>query len=303
MAIQVPEFEQLGAHILRARRDSGLSQADLAKRSLLTQTRISDFESGRRQPSLDQLLRIAKALDVSIQRLLCGADRPGESLADLAVELRRLGIDDLWVKGTVVPGAFRRPEEVIALALSGPEPDPRVVEAIPAVLAWNEINPTLLRAHGTVTGTTARIAWLADVTLAIERQGGFPGGCQREPLERFLKNLEAVRKLISLRVWDDLGKPISGPPTSPIWKRWHINYDASLDQFEARARQLDNLRIGTRRPRLAQRLLIAARVSRKKADDAKDTGHPAESPSTNAAARRSTPKARKLRKGDDHGRP
>jgi transcriptional regulator with XRE-family HTH domain len=299
MSIDVPELERLGTYLLQARRASGLSQADLAERSALVQTQIYYFESGRRLPSFDQLLRIAKVLDVPIQRLLSGTDRPGESLADLAIELRQLGIEDLWVKGAVVPGAFRRPEEVIALALSGREPEPRVIEAIPALLAWNEINPSLLRAHAaetgtTLVGTTVRIAWLADIALAIDRQGGFPGGCRRGSIERLLKNLEGLRP----RSWDDLGKPISGPPASPIWKRWRINYDATLDQFEVRARHLDDLRVRTRRRPSARRLLDVAHVQ----GHIKEASADVPLPETNATTRRTTSKIRKPGKGNGAGR-
>jgi transcriptional regulator with XRE-family HTH domain len=293
MEAQESGLERLGLYLLQARKNARWSQSDLAKRAQLSQEQISYFESGRRRPTLDQLLRIARALDVSVQGLLSGSDRPGEGLADIAIELRRLGIEDLWVKDAVVPGAFRRPEEVISLALSAREPDPRVVEAIPAVLAWNELDPTLLRAYGVMTKTTARIAWLADVALAIERQGGFPGGCRREPLERFLKNLETTRKLLSLRGWDDLGRPMSGEPTSPIWKRWHIAYAASLDEFEGRARHLSSLRAGMTRQRVMQRLLTArARLQKP------DAGGEAEA-RTNKTK---TAEVRRPGKGDDVGR-
>jgi transcriptional regulator with XRE-family HTH domain len=295
MAVEASEFERLGAHIQQARRGLGLSQADLAGRASLSQAEISYFESGRRRPSLDQLLRIAKALDVSLQWLLTGSDRAGESLAGIAIELRQLGIVDLWVKGAVVPGAFRRPEEVIALALSAREPDPRVVEAIPAVLAWNEINPTLLRAYGAVTRTTARIAWLADVALAIERGGGFPGGCRKEPLERFLASLEKAGKRSVAPAWDDLGKPASGPPTSPIWKRWHIRYDASLGEFEERAGHL-------RRLRTAQNLRIIVRARVKKKAGERAAGDPIDFPGTRAATGRPTSKVQKPRKENGPGR-
>ncbi len=276
MAVDTLALERLGAFIFQARMALGLSQADLAERSSLTQAQISYFESGRRRPALDQLLRIAKALDIPIQRLLSGTDQPGEGLADLAIELRQLGVEDLWVKGAAVPGAFRRPEEVISLALSGREPDPRVVEAIPALLAWNEIDPMLLRAYGSATRTASRIAWLADIALAIDRQGGFPGGCRREPLEHFLEGFATAKKDPTSREWDDLGKPTSAPPASPIWRRWHISYDASLDDFEGRARHLDDLRKG-------KSVIAPSKL--------------------NVATHRTTAKARKPRKGDGLGRP
>ena len=61
-------------------------------------------------------------------------------------------------------------EEVIALALTGSNAVPRVVEAIPALLGWNEINPTILRAYGIETRTIYRLAWLADVAVTVDRR-------------------------------------------------------------------------------------------------------------------------------------
>jgi transcriptional regulator with XRE-family HTH domain len=239
------ELEHLGSHLAGARLAQGLSQSELAARCGLSQTQISYFELGQRRPTLDQLVRIAKALDYSIEGLIAGANRPGSELRHLALELRSLGMGDLWVKDAVVPGAFRRAEEVIALVVGGEGPDPRIVEALPAVLAWNEIDPILLRAYGLAARprTTRRLAWLADIALAIDRRGGFPGGCRKRPLERFTRIIRAAAA--GPDAWDSLGRPMAKRPTSPIWKRWRINYDAHLARFEQRARHLDELR---RRP-------------------------------------------------------
>jgi transcriptional regulator with XRE-family HTH domain len=236
------ELENLGSHLSHARLERKLSQAELAGRCALSQTQISYFELGQRRPTLDQLVRIAKALDYSIEGLIAGANRPGNELRHMAVELRSLGMADLWVKDAVVPGAFRRAEELIAVAVGGEEPDPRIVEAIPAILAWNEIDPILLRAHGLATRprTVRRLAWLADVVLAIDRRGGFPGGCRKRPLERFTRMIRAAEA--ETDAWDSLGRPMAKYPTSPIWKRWRINYDADLDRFKQRAGHLDELR-------------------------------------------------------------
>ena len=206
----------------------------MADRCRLAQAQISYFESERRRPTLDQPLRIARALDVSIQKLIGGSDRPGTQFGDVAFELRHLGIADLWVEGALIPGAFRHAEEVIALSVSAPEPDPRLIEAIPAVLAWNEIDPVLLRAYGLTSGTRTvwRMAWLADLVLAIDRQGGFPGGCESVLLDRFTR---IIRPPGTARTWDSLGHPMASAAKSPLWKRWKINYDASLDEFKSRA--------------------------------------------------------------------
>jgi hypothetical protein len=139
------------------------------------------------------------------------------------------------VADSAVPGAARRPEEVIALAVSGRSPDPRVVEAIPALLSWNRISPGLLRAHGRAKKTTYRLAWLADVALTIDRQKGFPGGCRREPLERLLKAIGLPPESVA---WDDLGRPEEGLPRSPVWRRWKISYGAKVEDFHRRAQRL-----------------------------------------------------------------
>jgi transcriptional regulator with XRE-family HTH domain len=236
------ELGNLGSHLNHARLERGLSQSELAERCALSQAQISYFELGQRRPTLDQLVRMAKALDYSIEGLIVGTNRPGNELRRMALELRSLGIADLWMKDAVVPGAFRRAEELIALAVGGEGPDPRIVEALPAVLAWNEIDPILLRAYGLAARprTTRRLAWLADIALAIDRRGGFPGGCRKRPLERFARIIPAVAA--GPDAWDSLGRPMAKRPTSPIWKRWRINYDADLDRFEQRARHLDELR-------------------------------------------------------------
>ncbi len=233
---------RIGPHLAAARLDRGLSQAALAARCGLSQAQVSYFELDRRKPTLDQMVRMAGALDVSLHRLVAGTDRPGDDLRDLAVELRNLGLVDLWVGDPIVPGAFRRPEEVAARAVSGGEPDPRVVEAIPAILAWNRLDPVLLRAYTRTEGarTVRRLAWLAEVALAVDRRGGFPGGCRKEQLVRFARKVAPPPP--GSDEWDDLGRPMAGVPKSPVWKRWRISYEADLECFERRARELNELR-------------------------------------------------------------
>jgi DNA-binding XRE family transcriptional regulator len=58
-----------------ARTKQGWSQSSLAERCGLSPTQIAYFEQGRRRPTLDQFLLIAKGLDVSLQRLLIRSDR------------------------------------------------------------------------------------------------------------------------------------------------------------------------------------------------------------------------------------
>lgn len=230
----------VGQYLLSLRRERGLTQTEFAKRCGLSRQEVAYFETNTRKPSLARLIQIAKAFDLPFQRFLSGGNRPGRELKDLAIELRSLGLIDLWIEAPAIPGALRRCEEVIALAAAGREPHSRIIEGLPAVLAWNHWSALLLRAFAReIRGTVAfRLAWLADVALALERQGGFPGGCPgKESLAKFVKLI----KKPPFDRWDSLGHSSPEPPASPVWKRWRINYAADLETFRRRAKSLLSL--------------------------------------------------------------
>ena len=234
-----PELAGFGPHLAAARLRRGLSQGELAGSCGLAQSQVSLLEAGRRPPTVAQLLGLARALDVPLQQLLGGSPSPGEDLASLSVELRGLGLVDLWVADAKVPGAARPTEEVLALACAG-LPDPRVIGAIPALLAWNPTRPGILRAFARASGAARRLAWLADIALAIDHRGGFPGGCRRGALERFVA---ATPRPPKRAAWDDLGSPSpSIPPPSPIWRRWKIGHGSAMADFERRALDLASAR-------------------------------------------------------------
>lgn len=52
---------------VRCRKLKGMTQAELARRAGIPRTNITRFESGNYNPSLEMLVRIAAALDVSLQ--------------------------------------------------------------------------------------------------------------------------------------------------------------------------------------------------------------------------------------------
>ena len=235
------ELAGFGPHLAAVRLRRGLSQGELAGSCGLAQSQVSLLEAGRRPPTLTQLLGLARALDVPLQQLLGGTPGPGTDLASLAVELRGLGLIDLWVADAKVPGAARPAEEVLALACAG-RPDPRVIGAIPALLAWNPTRPGVLRAFGRASGTARRLAWLADIALAIDLRRGFPGGCRRDALERFVASTPPPPERAA---WDDVGSPSpSASPPSPIWRRWKIGHGSTLAEFERRAIDLASDRDG-----------------------------------------------------------
>jgi transcriptional regulator with XRE-family HTH domain len=197
------------------------------------------LERGARSPTLAQLARIAEVLFVPLQWFINGEDRPGESWRDVAIELYGLGIVDLLVPGAVVPGAFRPTEQLVALVLSGDQVEPRVVEAVPAVLAWNTWNPRLLKGFARARDRRAahRVAWLAEVAQTIHAQHGFPGGCFRP------QKLSALWRGVKRPVEPDgLGYPTDEASLPPVSRRWNVTYAADVETFRRRAEHLHQLR-------------------------------------------------------------
>jgi len=58
--------KRVGVNVQRLRRDKGLSQEELAHRAAVHQTYLSGVETGKRNPSVGVLERIATALTVDI---------------------------------------------------------------------------------------------------------------------------------------------------------------------------------------------------------------------------------------------
>jgi len=62
--------KRFGDAVRRRRRELGVSQERLAERAQLHRTYISDVERGNRNPSLESITRIARALDLEPSALL-----------------------------------------------------------------------------------------------------------------------------------------------------------------------------------------------------------------------------------------
>ncbi len=62
--------KQLAGIILNKRQQMGLSQEEVARRSKLHRTYISDVERGERNISVESLRRIAAALDMQVWQLV-----------------------------------------------------------------------------------------------------------------------------------------------------------------------------------------------------------------------------------------
>jgi uncharacterized protein len=109
--------ETAGALLREARTSAGLSQAELGRRAGVTQSVISAYESGRRQPSLPTLARLVEAtgsrLETAVRQTESGDSSQlgghiGERLharrGDVERAARRHGVSNLRVFGSVARG-------------------------------------------------------------------------------------------------------------------------------------------------------------------------------------------------------
>jgi transcriptional regulator with XRE-family HTH domain len=67
--------KRLGAQIRARRSELGFSQDELAHRCGLHRTYVGGIERGERNPSLVNLLKIARAFNMSVAELVEGIDR------------------------------------------------------------------------------------------------------------------------------------------------------------------------------------------------------------------------------------
>lgn len=81
--------------IREAREERGWNQSELARRLNKTQTAVSYWENGKRQPSLDDLIEIAEALDTPLFSLLPPGRAQRQAPALLRATAERLGAREL----------------------------------------------------------------------------------------------------------------------------------------------------------------------------------------------------------------
>jgi DNA-binding XRE family transcriptional regulator len=69
---RVKPEERFAANLRRIRTDAGMSQEQLAGRTGLHPTEISRLERAGREPRLGTIVRLARGLDVGVERLVSG---------------------------------------------------------------------------------------------------------------------------------------------------------------------------------------------------------------------------------------
>ena len=84
----------LGARIAALRRDAGWSQAELGKRLRVSASAVGMYEQGRREPSADTLVELARIFSVSVDYILTGIPGLREEQALEQMLLNRISAAD-----------------------------------------------------------------------------------------------------------------------------------------------------------------------------------------------------------------
>lgn len=68
----VNEFIQIGSKIKKLRLEKGISQKEMSKMCEIPYSTYSNYENNNREPGTEQLITIAKALNVTMEELIAG---------------------------------------------------------------------------------------------------------------------------------------------------------------------------------------------------------------------------------------
>ena len=93
----------VGKHIGKLRRELGLSQEQLAEKLSVTRQAVSNWETGRTQPSLEMLEALAKAFEVDLLTVIYGQPPVTEdTAAKAAARKRHLLLAVIWALTTAM---------------------------------------------------------------------------------------------------------------------------------------------------------------------------------------------------------
>ena len=61
--------------IKKLREEKGMTQEELAEKLCVTRQAVSNWETGRTQPDIETLTKLAEVFDVSVERIIYGSER------------------------------------------------------------------------------------------------------------------------------------------------------------------------------------------------------------------------------------
>lgn len=160
----IPTKSQIAKVVRGLRRERAWTQAELASKLGLSQSRLSEIESGAGSFTAEQFLQILRLFNVTTNRFTGGGT---DRQAEIQNSLARLGAHHLQEQSDLVPAEdLDEPTEVVRETLI--EGEPRLIAALAPVLVSNVDRVSLSKLYldlGKV-GLERRLGWICENTLA-----------------------------------------------------------------------------------------------------------------------------------------
>ncbi|GGN09964.1 transcriptional regulator with XRE-family HTH domain [Actinoplanes campanulatus] len=111
----------IGPRLNRVRQDRGLTLDELAGATGISVSTLSRLESGKRRPTLDLLLPLARVYRMSLEHMI-GAPQTGDPRAHLTPHHRetRTGIDSVVIPLTTYPGRIQVFKQILSPTTATP---------------------------------------------------------------------------------------------------------------------------------------------------------------------------------------
>lgn len=225
---------RIGEKVRALRRSRRWSQAELAERLGLSQSRLSQIERGTSSLTAEQFLLLLKIFNVPVSQF---AGQQGEALLQVQNVLARLGALHLHESAEVLPS--EQLESVHAAVKEAlVEASPRILTALAPVLVRHadRLNAARLLAELLPLGLGRRLGWVVENTLAALSRLPRGAASQRTRNER---RAEVVLRALLERV-SDLERPRRGE--TPVeegrsldWIEGGIRSNPTLDLYWAAA--------------------------------------------------------------------
>ena len=236
---QKKERDQIAEKVRSLRQARRWTQAELADRLHLSQSRLSEIESGDGSFTAEQFLSLLRLFNVPVSHFGLSTEDRGSQLQNA---LARLGAFHLNENSEIIPDEqLENPADVLRETLVGDSP--RLLTAIAPVLVGNidRINLNKLRHELLQVGFERRLSWVIDNTLsALHRELTEPlplTWAQRyrraqTVLEAFVESISAAPETRAPQAWppDVLDSGIRSKKTlgevsassSPVSQKWRI---------------------------------------------------------------------------------
>ncbi len=181
-----------GEALRAVRKQRGWTQAEVSARLRVSQAYVALVESGRRRMPLRLARKAVRVLKLSPSCVPPSEKKPSDvKETELVRDLSRLGYPGFrYVRG----GWVKNPGEVLLAALSQPNLESRVAEALPWVLLkYSELDTGWLVTEARLLNLTNRLGFVVDLARGVAARNGDTASPSYVALTRLADALRASR--------------------------------------------------------------------------------------------------------------